>query len=281
PKPRKTLRARDLWDQITYAAWACADPGVQFDTTVNEWHTCPNDDRINASNPCVTGDTLVATSEGQVRIDELLDRFSRVVGADGQLHSIRPAFRTGVKPVFLLRTKSGYELKLTADHKVLTANRGDVPAAELQPGVDLVRLAKPAFGRNSLSDGFAVGLEIGRCASQAASAHGSGTRQGHGVLGSAVNGAVETGSGSTACVVVVEAEPEEFALVAEPRDHDFRLRSFAFTLNRASLTEILRGIFTAAAEVVRPGGGAPSIVLTSSSPEFVKQVQLLLLTYGI
>jgi ribonucleoside-diphosphate reductase alpha chain len=52
PKPRKTMRARDLWDQITYAAWSCADPGVQFDTTINEWHTCPADGRINASNPC-------------------------------------------------------------------------------------------------------------------------------------------------------------------------------------------------------------------------------------
>jgi ribonucleoside-diphosphate reductase alpha chain len=52
PKPRRTLRARDLWDQITFAAWSCADPGVQFDTTVNEWHTCPADDRVNASNPC-------------------------------------------------------------------------------------------------------------------------------------------------------------------------------------------------------------------------------------
>lgn len=52
PKPRKTLKARDLWDQITYAAWSCADPGLQFDTTVNEWHTCPADGRISASNPC-------------------------------------------------------------------------------------------------------------------------------------------------------------------------------------------------------------------------------------
>jgi ribonucleoside-diphosphate reductase alpha chain len=52
PKPRATLRARELWDQITYAAWSCADPGVQFDSTVNEWHTCPADGRINASNPC-------------------------------------------------------------------------------------------------------------------------------------------------------------------------------------------------------------------------------------
>jgi ribonucleoside-diphosphate reductase alpha chain len=51
-KPRKTMRARELWDQIANAAWACADPGMQFDTTINEWHTCPADGRINASNPC-------------------------------------------------------------------------------------------------------------------------------------------------------------------------------------------------------------------------------------
>ncbi|MBI4948054.1 vitamin B12-dependent ribonucleotide reductase [Candidatus Berkelbacteria bacterium] len=48
----KTYKARDLMDKIAEAAWQCADPGVQFDTTVNEWHTCPNTDRINASNPC-------------------------------------------------------------------------------------------------------------------------------------------------------------------------------------------------------------------------------------
>ena len=52
PKTKRTLKARELWDQITFAAWGCADPGLQFDTTINEWHTCPNDGKINASNPC-------------------------------------------------------------------------------------------------------------------------------------------------------------------------------------------------------------------------------------
>ena len=51
-KVSKRVRARALWDRIGYAAWACADPGVQFDTTINDWHTCPNSGRINASNPC-------------------------------------------------------------------------------------------------------------------------------------------------------------------------------------------------------------------------------------
>jgi ribonucleoside-diphosphate reductase alpha chain len=51
-KVAKKIRASDLWEEICYAAWACADPGVQFDSTINEWHTCPADGRINASNPC-------------------------------------------------------------------------------------------------------------------------------------------------------------------------------------------------------------------------------------
>ncbi len=51
-KTAKTVRARHLWDKIATAAWSCADPGLQYDTTINQWHTCPEDGLINASNPC-------------------------------------------------------------------------------------------------------------------------------------------------------------------------------------------------------------------------------------
>src|SRR3989344_4836310 len=51
-KPVKTVRARDIFHQIAQAAWECADPGMQFDTTINKWHTTPVAGRINASNPC-------------------------------------------------------------------------------------------------------------------------------------------------------------------------------------------------------------------------------------
>ncbi|MCC6321923.1 MAG: adenosylcobalamin-dependent ribonucleoside-diphosphate reductase [Phycisphaerales bacterium] len=51
-KVARTFNARDLWDDIGFAAWRCADPGVQFDSTINAWHTCPSGGRINASNPC-------------------------------------------------------------------------------------------------------------------------------------------------------------------------------------------------------------------------------------
>jgi ribonucleoside-diphosphate reductase alpha chain len=51
-EPCETLRGRDLMNKMSEAAWQCGDPGMQFDTTINDWHTCPNTARINASNPC-------------------------------------------------------------------------------------------------------------------------------------------------------------------------------------------------------------------------------------
>ena len=52
PSPCRSMPAKELWNKVAYTAWACADPGVQFDTTINEWHTCPEGGRINGSNPC-------------------------------------------------------------------------------------------------------------------------------------------------------------------------------------------------------------------------------------
>ena len=51
-KVHKTLKAADLWEKIGYAAWASADPGLQYHTTINDWHTCPESGPIRASNPC-------------------------------------------------------------------------------------------------------------------------------------------------------------------------------------------------------------------------------------
>lgn len=51
-QPIGSVPSNKVWDDVAFAAWACADPGVQFDTTINEWHTCPEGGQINASNPC-------------------------------------------------------------------------------------------------------------------------------------------------------------------------------------------------------------------------------------
>src|SRR5881275_2556218 len=126
-KISKTLKARELWDQICFAAWRCADPGVQYDDTINEWHTCPRSGPIRASNPCVTGDTRVLTPGGiWRRIDQMIHLPARVVTNlhAQEIHITEGAFPTGIQECFELRTAGGYRVQLTADHKVWTKNRG-------------------------------------------------------------------------------------------------------------------------------------------------------------
>ena len=175
----RTIPAAKLWEDVAVAAWQCADPGVQFDTTINEWHTCPSDGRINASNPCVTGDTLVATADGLHRIDALLGRSAFVIGSDGKAHFVSKIFPTGEKRVFRLRTRAGYELRLTADHKVLTEERGDVAVHDAIIGERIV-LRGSGFGNRSLDESTVVALAA-RVGSQSLVAVGNRAATGSGI----------------------------------------------------------------------------------------------------
>ena len=89
-KIARTLKARDLWDQICCAAWRCADPGLQFDTTINAWHTCPKSGRINASNPCSEYMFLddTACNLASINVLSFFDQDSRTFDVDGFEHAI-------------------------------------------------------------------------------------------------------------------------------------------------------------------------------------------------
>ena len=131
-KERK--KARDIAKIMAFTTHGCGDPGIQNDTIINKWNTCPNSGRINASNPCVTGDTKVLLKDGRwLRIDSLINKNSVILTNTGLIteSEIKGSFKTGIKPVYRLTTKSGYEIKLTADHGVFTVNRGFVKACEL------------------------------------------------------------------------------------------------------------------------------------------------------
>lgn len=88
---RKTVKAKDLWDKISYAAWSCADPGLQYDTTINEWHTCPQDGRINASNPCSEYMFLddTACNLASINMKKFYDESTGKVRIDEYKHAIR------------------------------------------------------------------------------------------------------------------------------------------------------------------------------------------------
>jgi ribonucleoside-diphosphate reductase alpha chain len=89
----ETLEARDLWRKVAQAAWSCADPGVQYDSTINRWHTCPNTGRINASNPCSEYMFLDDTACNLASVN--LTKFLREDGSfdvDGYRHACRVFF---------------------------------------------------------------------------------------------------------------------------------------------------------------------------------------------
>ncbi len=87
----KTVEARSLWDQIAKAAWRCADPGLQYDTTINDWHTCPAGGRINASNPCSEYMFLddTACNLASINLVKFYDADSRTFDLDGFRHAVR------------------------------------------------------------------------------------------------------------------------------------------------------------------------------------------------
>ena len=88
-KVAKTVSARELWDQIGHAAWACADPGIQFHDTVNAWHTCPEDGPIRGSNPCSEYMFLDDTACNLASMNLLTFWTGGRFDADGYIHATR------------------------------------------------------------------------------------------------------------------------------------------------------------------------------------------------
>src|SRR5436309_4725278 len=155
------LDAREVLDKIAFQAWKNGEPGLFFIDENNRRQPTPNVGDMEATNPCVTGDTLVSTGVGLLPIAELAERYPNggislvtdrrvpaavVTESNGLLLASRDqaeggtrlgplvaAWRTGVKPAWRIATKSGFELTATADHKVLTTV-GWLKVEDLIPG---------------------------------------------------------------------------------------------------------------------------------------------------
>ena len=302
-KPAKTIKARDLWDQIAFAAWRCADPGVQYDDTINQWHTCPQSGRIMASNPCVTGDTRVLTPGGiWRRIDQMIHLPARVVtNRDGQqIHITDGAFPTGTKDVFELRTAGGYSVKLTADHKVWARGRGWVAASELTTDNEVKLPSRPAcvteIGEPQdakffhllglfLSDvnGGLAALRLDACLSEPALvdefaryvAENWGERlYADDYVNQAMIGAHDADT-LTKTLTNRRLLSRLTAFVHTENDQK-RLSDEAFTTGLPAQKHLLRGLFTADGAIL-----SGTLELMSQSLGLLEDVQLLLLGFGI
>jgi ribonucleotide reductase alpha subunit len=153
-EPLAQVNARELFGKMAKAAWECADPGIQYDGTINDWHTCPESGRITASNPCFPADQRVVTDQGLIRIGDLVTR-----AAQGEQFAIytndvtsehesaervvasRPVryMVTGVNEILELRFSDGSRLRCTPGHRIWTANKGWVRAEDLEADDRVVR----------------------------------------------------------------------------------------------------------------------------------------------
>jgi ribonucleoside-diphosphate reductase alpha chain len=163
-EPVDTLKAREIFRRMADAAWICGDPGIQYDTTINDWHTSANTDRIYASNPCseymflndtacFAPETRISTPDGLRAVGDLYraqERGEKVL-VTTDLHgendhrrmtAHRPALVTlvGDRQVYRMTLKDGRSIRTTGDHKFLTDDGTWKRVDELAPGTDRVEI---------------------------------------------------------------------------------------------------------------------------------------------
>ncbi|MHB8584478.1 MAG: ribonucleotide reductase N-terminal alpha domain-containing protein [Thermoplasmatota archaeon] len=168
------LDARTIMDKIAHNAWLSGEPGLFFIDRANEANPVPHVAQIEATNPCVPGDTWIQTDGGPRQVKDLVGtKFAARVDGEDFPSSDQGFFATGERPLVQLRTKQGYSLRLTADHKVQRASKQTrnvlewewCEAGKLVPG-DIVRLnnhsAQPTWdGAHTAEEGYLMGLLMG------------------------------------------------------------------------------------------------------------------------
>jgi len=266
-KVYQTVRARDLWRMIVESAWASAEPGiVRMDYSNRMSNTWYFHDLI-ATNPCVTGDTLIYTENGLQRAEDLyFSRKPQKVLVDGRLsdEALLPAssvFITGIKPVYRLKTREGFTVRLTADHRVMT-ERGWVAAKDLQPGDQIHIVNRPgAFGREG---SWELGLALGRAVAQDIRTY---------ALAPAAVHAPNANGGA-------EAMPEKGVAVGL-LDRPITVPEIVFVGTREMQQAFLQALFGASGSVEADVENGNCCVRLTGGVELLQDVQRLLLNFGI
>jgi ribonucleoside-diphosphate reductase alpha chain len=288
------------------SAWASAEPGVffreRYNKMSNSWYHSP----IVCTNPCVTGDTLIATADGLMRAEELFDDERDVeavvdgrFGVEQTTVTASRVFLTGSKMVYRLQTKEGYYLRATADHRVMTPY-GWTEIGKLEPG-DSVHILnrKGGFGtQGSLELGHVLGWLVGDGTLNGdrvvLSFFGEEKRELAPLFADHVNTLVAPLTQGTRAYHVA---PSKIADRDEARVSSTRLMTLA---KEYGLSEIkhqvpeivfkgsedmqrgfLQALFTADGSIQDGGPKGGSIRLASSHLELLEQVQIVLGNFGV
>jgi ribonucleoside-diphosphate reductase alpha chain len=267
----KRIRARAIFDAIVHNAWGTGDPGVIFIDRINKEHTLKGE-LIEATNPCVAGDTLVSTEIGLLNIREIPN-----------------VIKTAKKMVYLLQTKEGYQVKLTKDHRILTPD-GWKQAINLVQG-DKIRLqeTKGGFGdRGSLKVGQIMGWYVGdgwnTGKDQRATLAFYGKDKGKiaEYYRDIVNGELKSN------LVIIESKNREevrsrkiLKLIQEWKIESKQISNQLMKSSMACQRGFLQGLFSADGSVQGTAKKGLTVRLSQNNLENLRKCQIMLLNFGI
>jgi len=167
-KTVKSISSQKLWDDIAFAAWACADPGVQYDSTINEWHTCPEGGRINASNPCSEYMFLdnTACNLASINLAHYFDPKTRIFDVKGFEHSCRVWTIVLEISVLMAQFPSKEVAQLSYDYRTLGLGYANLGSALMVNGIpydsDKARAIGGAITAIMTGTAYATSAEIAR-----------------------------------------------------------------------------------------------------------------------
>jgi ribonucleoside-diphosphate reductase alpha chain len=272
PRDKKVMgriKASTLWNSIINHAWATGDPGMVFLDEINRKNPVKNIGDIESTNPCVTGDTRIYTSNGIKTAKQLYDEGNPLmVKIDGrfggEFRKSSNVIYTGFKDIYKISTKEGYEIKVTGDHKIYSEERGWTEALKLRNN-EKIRILNEggSFGNSgSREEGMALGRLVV-----------SYINNGNNILNytnDAKNfeySCTETIDGNNATMETNmrgQSLVEERVMVPDP-------------VFEGSM-EMQKGFLQALFEDAQSGN---SVRIESARSSFLKQVQMLLLNFGI
>lgn len=302
----KTVKAKEMWNQIIESAWASAEPGLWFRDRANKmsnsWYFSP----LICTNPCVTADTLVYTAEGLRRVGDLFQEGNNVnVVVDGR-HGYAPTtseashvFRTGRKQIYRLQTKEGYFVRATGDHRIMT-ERGWVALQDLTQE-DKVHILnrKGGFGTEGTQElgqilGWLVGDGTIKEDQVVLSFFGAEKQELAGMFAQNVENIVAplTTKQRYYTISPVTIKDRDEVRVASTRLHTvaaqhglvadkYTVPATIFTGSEAMQRGFLQALFTADGSFQDGGVKGASARLASNHLELLEGVQQLLLNFGI
>jgi ribonucleoside-diphosphate reductase alpha chain len=167
-KTVKSISSQKLWDDIAFAAWACADPGIQYDSTINEWHTCPEGGRINASNPCSEYMFLdnTACNLASINLAHFFDEHTRTFDVKGFEHSCRVWTIVLEISVLMAQFPSKEVAQLSYDYRTLGLGYANLGSALMVNGIpydsDKARAIGGAITAIMTGTAYATSAELAR-----------------------------------------------------------------------------------------------------------------------